>query len=84
MQKIKMRLTDLNRLAAEGWQLCRYETLEEQTFTRNKRLDEIIPDLEVTVVRPDMGNKCYIEVGGIRLIVEDGKITGWYESGVEE
>ena len=78
MQKITMKLTDLNRLAAEGWRLCRYETLEEQTFTRNKRLDEIIPDLEVTVTRPDMGNKCYIEVGGIRLIVEDGKITGWY------
>lgn len=78
MQKITMKLTDLNRLAAEGWQLCRYETLEEQTFAKTRPLSDILPDLEVTVVRPDIGDKCYIEVGGIRLIVEDGKIAGWY------
>lgn len=78
MQKTKLKLTDLNRLAAEGWQLCRYEKLEEQTFTKTRPLSDVLPDLEVTVVRPDMGDKCYIEVDGLRLIVEDGKITGWY------
>ena len=78
MQKIKMRLTDLNRLGKEGWNLYRHEMLEETVNTRCKLLSDVLPDLEVTVVRPDMGDKCYIEVDGLRLIVEDGKITGWY------
>ncbi len=64
--------------------LMRYDVLEERSKAVCKGLHEVEPDLELNVFRPDMGNKYYIDLDGIRLIVEDGKITGWYESGVEE